>query len=143
MTTRPDTETIPSAAVAATFASWEPAVRAELLRLRELILRTAEETPGVGAIEETLKWGQPSYLTPVTRSGSTVRIAPISPDSDHDYALFFICSTNLVASFKDLFGDTFTYDRDRALLFSLDAPQPTEEVRACIAMALTYHLNKA
>jgi hypothetical protein len=31
-------------------------------------------TPGVGALHETLKWGQPAYLTPETRSGTTLRL---------------------------------------------------------------------
>ena len=39
-----------------------------------LILDTAKMTKGVGAVEETLKWGQPSYLTTATKSGSTIRI---------------------------------------------------------------------
>ena len=126
--------------VAATFASYDDRVRAELLVLRELILATADETAGVGRIEETLKWGQPSYLTPETKSGSTVRIAPTKADSAFDYAMFFICSTNLVERFEDLFGDVFHYDGDRALLFSIGDEVPENELRQCVAMALTYHL---
>ncbi len=38
-------------------------MRAKLLAVRKLILDTARKTEGVGAIEEALKWGQPSYLT--------------------------------------------------------------------------------
>lgn len=129
--------------VAAAFASYDEAVRVPLLTLRGLILRTAAETAGVGPVEETLKWGQPSYLTTRTRSGSTVRIAPTSPGSDLDYAIFFICRTNLVERFEDLFGDVFTYDGTRALLFSIDDERPEDELRACVAMALTYHLPSA
>jgi len=40
-----------------------------------LIFQTGKGHQGVGALQETLKWGQPSYLTPETkaaaRSGST------------------------------------------------------------------------
>lgn len=128
--------------VAATFASYDTDVRAKLLEMRDLVLETAAETSGVGPIEETLKWGQPSYLTPTTRSGSTIRIAPTSVDSDFDYAMFFICNTTLVEDFTDLFGDTLTYDGNRALLFSVDTAVPHDEIRQCIAMALTYHLTK-
>lgn len=38
--------------------------------------------------------------------------------------MFFICHTDLVESFKDLFGDSFDYDGNRALLFSVDTQRP-------------------
>lgn len=128
--------------VSAVFASYDVDVRTELLALRELVFETAAETAGVGAIQETLKWGQPSYLTPETRSGSTVRMAPTGPQSAFDYALFFICHTNLIESFRDMFGDVLNYEGNRALVFSVGAERPTQELRECIAMAFTYHLSK-
>lgn len=127
--------------VSAVFASYDDSVRAELLVLRQLILDTTAETPGVGPVEETLKWGQPSYLTSTTRSGSTVRIAPTSAGSDHDYAMFFICHTDLVERFRAMFGDALNYDGNRALMFSVGEGIPENELRECIAMALTYHLR--
>ncbi|MDE9480186.1 DUF1801 domain-containing protein, partial [Xenorhabdus bovienii] len=45
-----------------------------LLTLRTLIFDTASKTAGVGPITETLKWGQPSYLTLETGSGTTIRL---------------------------------------------------------------------
>ncbi len=128
--------------VAAVFASYDDRVRAELFGLRQLILDTAAETAGVGAVQEALRWGAPSYLTTETGSGSTIRIAPTGPESEHDYAMFFICRTNLVESFKDIFGDALSYEGKRALLFSVGVRRPTRELRACIAMALTHHLTK-
>lgn len=125
-------------AVAAVFASYSDVIRAELLGLRGLILATALETAGVGALEETLKWGQPSYLTTETKSGSTVRLAPAGVAGPGGYGVFFTCHTHLVDSFRDLFGDTFTYDGNRALVFTAGVSRPEAEVRACIAMALTY-----
>ena len=38
-------------------------VRKKMRPLRELILETAKETDGVDHLEETLKWGEPSFLT--------------------------------------------------------------------------------
>ena len=128
--------------IAATFASYDDAVRLELLALRELILDTAEETAGVGTVEEALRWGQPSYLTTETRSGSTIRIAPTGPGSDYDYAMFFICHTNLIERFSHIFGDALAYDGNRALVFSVGDELPEDELRECVAMALTYHLDK-
>ena len=42
-------------AVAAKFQSYPPSMRPKLMALRELILKTAADTAGVGEIEETLK----------------------------------------------------------------------------------------
>jgi hypothetical protein len=41
------------------------------MRLREIILQTAFEIEELKEIEETLKWGEPSYLV---KKGSTVRM---------------------------------------------------------------------
>lgn len=60
--------------VAAAFSSYPTRVRTKLLALRRLILDTAKRTNGVGPLEETLKWGQVSYLTTDSKSGSTIRI---------------------------------------------------------------------
>ncbi|MBH0099873.1 DUF1801 domain-containing protein [Salinibacterium sp. NSLL150] len=129
------------AEVAATFSDYPEPIRAELLTLRELILATASETDGVGTITETLKWGEPAYLTKETRSGSTIRIAPTNAKSAHDYAMFFICSTNLVSDFRAQFGDTFAYEGDRAVLFNVGDSIPADELRECVRQALTYHLG--
>lgn len=129
------------AEVAATFSDYPEPIRAELLTLRELILATASETDGVGTITETLKWGEPAYLTKETRSGSTIRIAPTNAKSAHDYAMFFICSTNLVSDFRAQFGDTFAYEGDRAVLFNVGDSIPVDELRECVRQALTYHLG--
>ena len=64
----------PNPAVAQAFEACPAPLGANLLALRELIFRTAAETPGVGEIEETLKWGEPAYVTTASKSGSTIRI---------------------------------------------------------------------
>ncbi len=129
-------------AVAEVFNTYPDELRSRLVRLRQLILDTADGLEGVGPIEETLKWGQPSFLTSETGAGSTIRIAPAGPKSTHDYGVYFICSTNLVSSFQTMFGDLFEYEKNRALLFHLNDALPTDELSVCIAMALTYHLSK-
>ena len=51
-----------------------PAVHKEkLLLLRELIFSIAKQNPEIDEIEETLKCGEPSYLTK-NKSGSTIRL---------------------------------------------------------------------
>jgi hypothetical protein len=77
-------------AVAAVFSAYPEPLQTRLLALRRLILDTAMTTNGVGALEETLKWGQPSYLTTATKSGSTVRIDRIkSPAGHYNFTLEF------------------------------------------------------
>lgn len=60
-------------AVQAKFASYPLVPRKRLLALRELIFRVATDTPGVGEVEESLKWGEPSYTT-LNKSGSPFRM---------------------------------------------------------------------
>ncbi|GAA1219192.1 DUF1801 domain-containing protein [Rhodoglobus aureus] len=127
--------------VAAAFDDWDAPTRDALLELRDLILSTAAETVGVGAITEALKWGQPAYLTSEAHSGSTIRVAPAGAKSNHDYAMFFICSTSLLGDIRARFGDIFTYEGKRALLFNVGVELPANELRECVSMALTYHLG--
>lgn len=135
------TTSTPNPEVTPVFDACDEPTRTVMLRLRQLVLDTARETEGVGEITEALRWGEPAYLTAETRSGSTIRIAPAGPEDAHDLGLFFICHTNLVDRFAGLFGDVFTYDGGRALLFSADDELPEAELRVCIEAALTYHLG--
>jgi hypothetical protein len=128
-------------AVAAVFEAYPPELKGRLLRLRALIFETAAETDGVGALEETLKWGQPSYLTPETKAGSTIRIDKLKSD-DGRTAMFFHCQTPLVDTFRDMFRDDLAFEGNRAIVFDGEEELPEEALRHCIAMALTYHLNK-
>lgn len=124
--------------VAAVFDAYPPAMRRRLLKLRELILNVAARTEGVGTLEETLKWGQPSYLTTATKSGSTVRIDAVRGDPSH-CAIYFICHTNLVERFRSLYGDRLRFEGNRGILLDVAGPLPVDELKHCLAMALTYH----
>lgn len=112
--------------------------RSALKRLRRLILDTAAATPGVGEVEEALRWGQPSYLS---KTGSTIRIDALK-GSTARYALYVHCQTDLLASFRDLYGDALTYEGKRALVFDAGEPLNEDIVAHCIALALTYHSRK-
>ncbi|WP_432283791.1 DUF1801 domain-containing protein [Aminobacter sp. BA135] len=124
-------------AVAAAFAAFPTPVRARLLEIRGLILSTAAETPGVGPLTETLKWGEPAYLTEASGSGSTIRLGWPRPGGQ-TCAVYFNCQTTLVESVRAHFGETFTYQGNRALLLDVDKPLPAP-LAICLAMALTYH----
>ena len=129
-------------AVAAAFDAYPPEARSKLMALRELIFKTAAATDGVGELDETLKWGEPAYLTSRTRSGSTIRIA-WKKSAPTQYAMYFNCQTDLVETFRTLFPSDFRFEGNRAIVFDIDARVPTAPLVFCIAAALTYHLRKA
>ena len=127
-----------SSAVAQAFEAYPPAMRRQLMALRELIFRTAASTPGVGELEETLKWGEPAYLTTRSKSGSTIRIG-WKKTRPTEYAMYFNCQTTLVDTFRSLFPDDFQFEGNRALVFQDSQAVPTHTLAFCVAAALTYH----
>jgi hypothetical protein len=128
-------------AVAAVFESYPSTIKPELMNLRRLILETAAATAGVGHLEETLKWGQPSYLTAQSKSGSTIRIDGIKTDP-FGYAMFLNCKTSLVETFRELYPTKLSFGGNRSILFRAGEALPEPELRHCIALALTYHVGK-
>lgn len=127
--------------VAEAFAALPVGPRQQLLQVRSLILATAAKTPGVGAIDEALRWSEPSYLTTETKSGTTIRIhwKPARPDW---CALYVHCQTNLVAQYRARHADVLEFEGNRAVLFAADGPLPEPALRDCITLALTYHQRK-
>lgn len=67
--------------------------------------------------EETLKWGEPAYLTSSTGSGSTIRIN-WKKKRPSEYAVYFNCQTTLVDTFRTLFPKDFKFEGNRVLVFS-------------------------
>ena len=115
-------------------------LKEKLFSLRELILETAVENPAIGPLEETLKWGEPAFLTSATKAGTTVRINRHNKDNNQ-YAIYVHCRTDLLDRYRQLYSDTLTFDGDRAVVFNIAEKPPLEAVKHCIAMALTYHLK--
>jgi len=103
-----------------------PAVRARLMRLRRLILDAAD-----APVEETLRWGQPAFLT---KDGSTIRI---DATKDGGVAMYFICTTGLIATFRELYPELAT-EGNRAILLPLRGRLPEAALTHCIRLALTY-----
>lgn len=130
--------------VEAKFRSYAEDIRPSLLQLRALIFDTAGRTDGVGPLHETLKWGQPSYLTKA--SGSTIRIDQAKGEREDGQggrlALFVHCQTDLIETFKQIYGNGLVAIGNRALLFSASEPLPVEALRHCIGLALTYHTRR-
>jgi hypothetical protein len=130
------------AEVAAAFRDFPAPVRVLLERVRSLILTVARETKVVGPLSETLKWGEPAYLTEASGSGSTIRLGWHKSRPSHA-AVYFNCKTTLVPTFRDLFPDVFEYAGDRAILLDVDGATDETALSLCISMALTYHAAKS
>lgn len=106
--------------------------------LRELVIETAKDIEVVSTLEETLKWGEPSFIT---KHGSTLRM-DWKPKTPNQYAMYFQCSSRLVDTFRLVFGNVFQYEGKRAVIFKLNQKIPVNELKACIEATLTYHKVK-
>jgi hypothetical protein len=127
--------------VAAVFAAFPERVRARLLEVRNLIFETAAASESVGPLTETLKWGEPAYLTVATRSGTTIRLGWVR-SSERKCAVLFNCRTTLVDDFREQFPDVFVYEKNRAILLDAREPLSTVPLSTCLGMALTYHRRR-
>ena len=114
--------------------------RSQVLALRDLIYEVAKENSQIGELTETLKWGQPSYLTEMSKSGTTLRLGYTKIKQAP--ALFVTCHTTLASEFKTFYPDEFGYEGER-VLYLLDAIEDNREaLKHCIGLALTYKLRK-
>ena len=120
------------------FANYPDSVRDKMQFLRELVIETAEEIQEISKLEETLKWGEPSYLV---KKGSTIRI-DYKKSKPEQYAMYFKCTSQLVNTFKMIYGNTFSFEGNRAIVFKLNDAIPDSELKHCISLALTYHRIK-
>ncbi|MGR3793651.1 DUF1801 domain-containing protein [Vannielia sp. SX4] len=125
--------------VAAVYEGFPEALREALLSLRALVFEVAEATPGVGALEECLKWGQPAYVTAETKAGSPLRLAVSKQGS---LGVFVHCATRIIPDFRALFPEGFRFDGNRGVLFEAGEALPTDALRMLMASALTYHARK-
>ena len=133
-----DGTSAPPPAVADAFARFPEAARAKLMAARDQVFAAAADDPRVGELTETLKWGEPAYLTATTRSGSTVRLGLAGKPAES--AMLLNCRTGLVEEIRARYGDLFRYAGTRGVLLS-DATPP-EAVRHCAALALTWHARR-
>ena len=126
--------------VSRAFDAFPLPMRKRLLQVRDLIFATAAAHEEVGRLSETLKWGEPAYLTEASGSGSTIRLGRVK-DSEHA-AILFNCKTTLVDTFRERFPDEFEYRQTRALLLPVSGALPKQELTVCLSLALTYHLDR-
>jgi len=127
--------------VKAVFATYPVAAQAKFNALREVIFEEAARLE-VGALHETLKWGEPAYLTPKSKAGSTIRMA-WKQKFPNQCTLLSNCNTDLVERMCEAFPSEFHYSGNRAVSLDLATDVPEFPTRALMAMALTYHRNRA
>lgn len=121
------------------FASYPSKIRTKLLSLRTLIFEVASETKKVGELEEVLRWGEPSYLTTESHSGSIIRINKAKKEGE--YAMYFHCQTSLISTFREIYPE-LTFQGNRAIVFNENEKIPESKIKHCISLALTYNLPK-
>ena len=131
-------ERMKNSQVNSVLSGYPDAQKSKLEQLRELVHQTANEIEEIKEIEESLKWGQPSFVATPKGLGSSVRI----DKRDDGVSVYFICNTGLVDQFREIYPDTFNYVGNREIHFAVDDNLPEDELSHCIAMALTYHSNK-
>lgn len=124
--------------VASVFDSYPDEVRDKLLNLRRLIIEAANEVETIKSLEESLKWGEPSYLV---INGSTLRI-DWKKSKPEQYAIYFKCTSKLVSTFKVVYKDRFNFEGTRAITFQMSETIPEVELKKCIKAGLTYHKVK-
>jgi len=112
-------------------------VQPGLWALRRLVLETAATLPEVGTIFECLKWGQPSFTTPDSRSESTLRIG--CPKAG-GFALYAHCRTTIISDFVQAFPGLDRVDGNRAILFSDPSEIDPARHAKLVVHALRYHL---
>ncbi len=118
--------------------SYPDPAREKLLKLRKLVIETAEEIKDLDVLEETIKWGEPSF---VTKNGSTLRM-DWKEKTPSQYALYFQCTSRLVDTFRMVFHQSFQYEGNRAIVFGMNQKLPIEKLKKCIKATLRYHQVK-
>lgn len=122
------------------FSQFPAQIREQLLVLRQLVLQVAARDSRIGPLEETLKWGEPAYLTTETGAGTTIRFSWSAKTPDK-YRMMVNCQTTLVDSYRVLFPE-LSFEGNRALVFDASEAVDHSALALCIEMALTYHAAK-
>ncbi len=131
----PATPPSPAPEIVAALDQIPPAQRRAMLTLRQMIFEEAGADPRFGPIDESLKWGQPSYVPARPRIGTAIRLGT----QGNRVALFTHCQTSVMADVRPLFGPEAQFDGTRGVGF---APEdlPEMPIRGLIRAALGYYL---
>jgi hypothetical protein len=120
--------------IAKVFAAMPVDVAQVLRDARLEIFRIAGEAEGIGSLTETLKWGEPAYLTEAPKTGTTLRLGQIGGRA----AVMVPCSTTIIEDARAVFGEQPEFSGKRGLILGGERQVFDYVINA----ALTYHIRK-
>lgn len=127
----------PNPELAQAFAAFPTSERTSLLELRRLIFDTAAQEDKVDPLSETLKWGQPAYVT-ARKTGTTLRLGLPKTGG---FGIYVHCQSKVIPQFQAEFPTGFAFDGTRAIVFETGQAVPHLPIAHFIRLALTYHLR--
>jgi hypothetical protein len=134
------TDPVKPSNVPAKIATYPAPARAMLDQIRNWIFDLAAGMEGVGAIDESLKWGEPAWR-PKSGSGTTIR-ADWKPKTPDQVMIFFDCKTDLIDRTRSLLPDPLTCEGNRAIILPVDQPLCENAIKTALGWALRYHLDR-
>ncbi|WP_208721788.1 hypothetical protein [Leptospira mtsangambouensis] len=129
---------LPSEEITSYYFNLTPAMLEKFMEIRNWIYELSHADEKIGEIAECLKWGEPSFLTPKTKSGSTIRMAKVN---ELEFALYFNCKTTIAKEIAIEFPE-WNCDGKRALYFSVSQKISKSKLIICLKKALLYHKRK-
>lgn len=129
----------PPQEIQSVISRWPASAQLRFHDIRQIVFEVAAEHPKVGPLTEALKWGEPSFLTLETGSGTTLRVC-WKDKSPVDIGLFVICRTDLLDQIRSLYPGAFRYEGTRAAYLSLSSPVPRDAIAYLAMRAQTHHL---
>lgn len=132
--------------VARVFGQVPKEARMVLMELRRQVFAVADHDPDIGTIRETLKWGEPAYLTERPKTGATLRLG-MSKKNPGCCGLYFNCQSSLAEEVAALVAGAAILEGTRGVVFpvaSSGESQPDPDLTALlIRKVLRYHLDKS
>ena len=121
-------------------ATWSAAAQDHLWACRTLFHIIAAEAD-TGPLDETLKWGQPSWRPQKPRTGATLRM-DWAAKTPNRLSFYVDCKTDLAARMRDIYPDLPVNDGQRHLGIDLAQPLPEQALSHLAEMTFTYHRAK-
>jgi len=121
------------------FEDYPASVRKVLLDVRKLVFKIQEKDTEIGELNETLRWGELTYLTEKPKTGSMIRLAMTRSGEP---AVFFHCGTSLIDQFRTQYAHVFEFEKNRALVLTGPVSDIKAELSDCLTQALRYKLDK-
>ncbi len=120
------------------YDSYPNDIKHYLLKFRQIIYEVSQNSDEIGEIEESVKWGQPSYR-PMNKSGTTIRLG-WSAKKPNVYSIFVPCQTTIIRDFKVLYPNELNYIGNREICFDKHKDIKLKVITEFINQALTYYL---